>query len=60
MLITQLKDRETIESLIRGKAFVINCHGCAEVSFLLGPWLCKLGGLCGLLALGPVRSGAGT
>ena len=26
----------------------------------LGPWLCKLGGLCGLLALGPVRSGAGT
>ena len=33
MLITQLKDRETIESLIRGKAFVINCHGCKEVHF---------------------------
>ena len=33
MLITQLKPRETIESLIVGKAFVVNCHGCKEVSF---------------------------
>ena len=33
MLITQLKDRETIEALIHGKAFVINCHGCKEVHF---------------------------
>jgi electron transport complex protein RnfC len=33
MLITQLKDREIIESLICGKAFVINCHGCKEVFF---------------------------
>jgi electron transport complex protein RnfC len=33
MLITQLKDRETIEGLIHGKAFVINCHGCKEVHF---------------------------
>ncbi|MBE6998440.1 MAG: 5,10-methylene tetrahydromethanopterin reductase [Ruminococcaceae bacterium] len=33
MLITQLKDRETIEGLIQGKAFVINCHGCKEVHF---------------------------
>ena len=33
MLITQLKAKETIESLICGKAFVINCHGCKEVAF---------------------------
>lgn len=33
MLITQLKDRETIDSLLRGKVFLINCHGCKEVRF---------------------------
>ena len=33
MLITQLKDKETIESLLRGKVFLINCHGCKEVRF---------------------------
>ena len=33
MLITQLKDRQTIEGLIKVKAFVINCHGCKEVHF---------------------------
>ena len=33
MLITKLKSKETIVSLITGKAFVINCHGCKEVSF---------------------------
>ena len=33
MLITQLKDKETIESLLTGKVFVINCHGCKEVRF---------------------------
>ncbi len=33
MLITQLKDKETIVSLLSGKVFVINCHGCREVSF---------------------------
>ena len=33
MLITQMKDAEVIKSLIRGKAFVINCHGCKEVHF---------------------------
>ena len=33
MLITQLKSRETIEALASGKVFIINCHGCKEVSF---------------------------
>ena len=33
MLITQLKDKETIVSLVKGKVFIINCQGCKEVSF---------------------------
>ncbi len=33
MLITQLKDKAAIESLLTGKVFVINCHGCKEVRF---------------------------
>ena len=33
MLITQLKDREVIKSLAGGKAFLLCCHGCKEVSF---------------------------
>ena len=33
MLITQLKDKETILSLLTGKVFIINCHGCREVRF---------------------------
>ena len=33
MLITKLKPKETIEALICGKAFAINCRGCSEVSF---------------------------
>ena len=33
MLITELKPKETILSLITGKVFVINCHGCKEVYF---------------------------
>lgn len=34
MLITQLKDKETILSLAGGKkVFIINCHGCKEVHF---------------------------
>jgi len=33
MLITQMKPVEEISSLISGKAFVINCHGCKEISF---------------------------
>ena len=33
MLITELKSKETILSLINGKVFIINCHGCKEVRF---------------------------
>ena len=33
MLITQLKSKETIESLAEGKIVIINCHGCKEVYF---------------------------
>jgi uncharacterized protein YjbI with pentapeptide repeats len=33
MLITQLKSKETIESLAKGKIVIINCHGCKEVYF---------------------------
>ena len=33
MLITELKSKETILSLVSGKVFVINCHGCKEVYF---------------------------
>ena len=33
MLITQLKDREQIHSLAKGKVFLLCCHGCKEVSF---------------------------
>jgi len=33
MLITELKSKETIEALVSGKVFIINCHGCKEVFF---------------------------
>ena len=33
MLITELKSKETLEKLLVGKVFVINCHGCKEVRF---------------------------
>ena len=33
MLITELKSKEAITSLLTGKVFIINCHGCKEVSF---------------------------
>lgn len=33
MLITQLKTKEMIESLAKGKTVIINCHGCKEVYF---------------------------
>ena len=34
MLITELKSKETLLSLVDGKkVFVINCHGCKEVHF---------------------------
>lgn len=36
MLITRLKDKETLLSLAGGKkVFIINCHGCREVYFPL-------------------------
>ena len=33
MLITELKAKDTILSLIQGKVFIINCHGCKETHF---------------------------
>ena len=33
MLITELKNKETILSLAEGKVFIINCHGCKEIRF---------------------------
>ena len=33
MLITELKNKETILSLATGKVFIINCHGCKEIRF---------------------------
>jgi electron transport complex protein RnfC len=33
MLITQLKSKEAIEALAKGKTGIINCHGCKEVYF---------------------------
>ena len=33
MLMTQLKAPEVLESLVSGKVFILNCHGCKEVGF---------------------------
>ena len=33
MLITEMKNKEVLLSQIKGKAFVINCHGCKEIRF---------------------------
>ena len=33
MLITEMKSRETLDALVSGKVFVINCHGCKEIHF---------------------------
>ena len=33
MLITQLKSKEEIAALAKGKTLIINCHGCQEVYF---------------------------
>ena len=33
MLITELKAKEIIHSLITGKVFLLNCHGCKEIRF---------------------------
>ena len=33
MLITELKNKDVIKSLIQGKVFVLVCHGCKEIKF---------------------------
>ena len=33
MLITELKAREVLDTLVTGKVFIINCHGCKEIRF---------------------------
>ena len=33
MLITELKNKDVIKSLLNGKVFVLNCHGCREIHF---------------------------
>ena len=33
MLITELKAREVLGTLVTGKVFIINCHGCKEIYF---------------------------
>ncbi len=33
MLITELKNKDVIKSLLNGKVFVLVCHGCKEIHF---------------------------
>ena len=33
MLITELKSTETLRGQLKGKVFVLNCHGCREIRF---------------------------
>ena len=33
MLITELKNKDIIKSLVQGKVFVLTCHGCKEIQF---------------------------
>ena len=33
MLITELKNKDVIKSLVKGKVFVLVCHGCKEIHF---------------------------
>ena len=33
MLITELKNKDLIKSLVKGKVFVLTCHGCKEIHF---------------------------
>ena len=55
MLITKLKAKEDIEALVTGKVFIVNCHGCKEVSFpeaeakALQKELCDSGKVTGIL-----------
>ena len=42
MLITELKAKENILQQLRGKVFMIHCHGCREIRFpWKRPWLWK-------------------
>ena len=61
MLITKLKAKEDIEALVTGKAFIVNCHGCKEVSFpekeaeALQKELCASGKVTGILTTDLLR-----
>ena len=33
MLITELKNKDVIKSLVKGKVFALVCHGCKEIKF---------------------------
>jgi len=33
MLITELKSKQAIATAVKGKVFIINCHGCKEIRF---------------------------
>ena len=33
MLITELKSKDAILSVVTGKVFILNCHGCKEIRF---------------------------
>ena len=33
MLITELKNKDYIQSLVTGTVFILNCHGCKEIRF---------------------------
>ena len=33
MLITELKNKDVIQSLLKGKVFILTCHGCREIHF---------------------------
>ena len=33
MLITQLKEKAALDAAIKGKVFLLNCHGCKEIHF---------------------------
>ena len=33
MLITELKNKDVIKSQLKGKVFILVCHGCKEIKF---------------------------
>ena len=55
MLITKLKAKDAIDALVTGKVFIVNCHGCKEVSFpeeeakALQKEMCASGKVTGIL-----------